>query len=476
MTIFRRLDQIIHIIIVLLSGQSPGCCVRFRETSKAAIGATGNDENDKHTGGDLESLFVVDDGLFTNTKQPRNVALKGMSKREKKAERKLQKAQREHAKAKPPKPNHSNNRNQKAAKPRKQGIRLTTKLTPYVEPGDPRPSKGQRDKHKIGAKGLGNWDGECLNITTKPFPGSILMMPRDLAWVYARQACRISSDEFLILWTDGSLLRDGRAGASVVYEDPQVKDHKNKPTWQAKIWRVTGHEESIGGIEQFAIAAALELATKKIKGQKALQINSVTVFSDCCNAIEASCIRRPWCPPTLRPLQALVQQRAEELVSLGVELCVAWAPGRDGIEGNVRAHHAAQAAAHVTADAHEGTLALPQTLDDIKELKLCSTLHTENQIEIPERPRVSIEDPSQSILDEKSHLESNGSLKPTKGTSSRFSDPAKTTSTHPPKPSQNSPTFELPAELRLPEVGDFGVELMSQELLNIMDETMRGEA
>ncbi|KAF4967374.1 hypothetical protein FZEAL_10541 [Fusarium zealandicum] len=195
------------------------------------------------------------------------------------------------------------------------------------------------------------------------FPGTIIQLARGEAQNFARAETKENTKESLLFFTDGSLFPGAGklAGASAVY--------KNGHAWMEMAWGVTGHGNSIENIELLAIAGALEMAVNKIRNQRIRAIKTVKIFSDCLYAIR-KCDIRPGL--SVAPLVYVIQKRAQELVSLGAELSLAWVPAHCGIEGNELADQAAKRVARMAWGPERGTISVPRTAGDVPTFSLCN--------------------------------------------------------------------------------------------------------
>ncbi|KAF4963958.1 hypothetical protein FSARC_8093 [Fusarium sarcochroum] len=265
----------------------------------------------------------------------------------------------------------------KKAKKKEKQINKAT-LSKSVKKKHKRQAKAERRARKAVSATLMHRD-----IDTKLFPGNVVQLPKYQAKYLVVNICNCDDEDILALWTDGSVDAPGQspqqAGAAVVYRDRATENEPHRRVWKEIGWRVDGHNSHAGDVELVAIAGALEVAIAEVSGQPTANIHSVAIFSDSQEAIQR-CSATCYLP--IPPLERLAQQRAQQLVDLGINLFLVLVPGHSGVEGNSRAHIAAKSVAKLSRpDLCRGSVSVPRTMDDMEDFVLCyeSPIHLQTQ-------------------------------------------------------------------------------------------------
>jgi ribonuclease HI len=137
-------------------------------------------------------------------------------------------------------------------------------------------------------------------------------------------------EEGLILWTDGSRLKNKQVGSAVVWkEGEEWREEKS----------YLGKKKEVFDAEVYAILRALRKAVEISNKQ---ELKRVTVFSDSTTAIQR--VQHT----TVGPGQLMAIDSVNlnnKLAELGIQEEYRWVPSHEGVEGNERADEAAKAAA-----------------------------------------------------------------------------------------------------------------------------------
>ncbi len=134
----------------------------------------------------------------------------------------------------------------------------------------------------------------------------------------------------LVMWTDGSKLDHGRAGAAVCWREKALDSWKEKSVF-------LGKNKEVLDAELWAISDALDIAAKKT-----LNITKVpvTVFCDSQEALRV--IEHPPLHKRNRFLRGSIYEKTKRLESNGHHVTIRWIPSHSGIVGNEKADQAAK--------------------------------------------------------------------------------------------------------------------------------------
>lgn len=166
-----------------------------------------------------------------------------------------------------------------------------------------------------------------IHLKPAEFPGKVVIQEPKTA---IGEAKKDVSD--LALWSDGSKLESGGAGAAVIW--------KNSTSHRWNVRKVSlGKNKEMLDAELWGISEALKIAPKENTSRKA---GTITVFSDSQAAIKQLQESKS---NAGQALKIQIFKRAKQLHTHGGELVVRWIPGHSGIEGNEQADKAAKEAA-----------------------------------------------------------------------------------------------------------------------------------
>lgn len=196
------------------------------------------------------------------------------------------------------------------------------------------------------------------------FPGKIIIQDGKTAILEAKKDLST-----LALWTDGSKVESGGAGAAVAWKNPS--SHK---------WEVCkiplGKNKEILDAELWDVSQALKIALNGIALKKTSQI---TVYSDAQRAIKQL---QSTSNKEGQVLKAQICKLVRQLRTKGGEVIVRWIPSHSGLEGNERADKAATEAAangRTQAARWSSLTYVRQTIVNAKNSEICSWHWSRNE-------------------------------------------------------------------------------------------------
>ena len=130
----------------------------------------------------------------------------------------------------------------------------------------------------------------------------------------------------LVMWTDGSKLDQGNAGAAVCWRDRNLDQWKEKSVF-------LGKNKEILDAELWGILKALEIASKEMANT---EDTPVTIFCDSQKALEA--IQHSPSYKENRFLRGIIYRKARTLQENGHPIVLRWVPGHSGLIGNEKAN------------------------------------------------------------------------------------------------------------------------------------------